>query len=200
MTLDGGLAKQGLGTLALYQPSTYTGPTRVQSGVLACAISAALGGGAVDITTGGKLELDYTGTRAISQLTFDGGALQAGGTYGATGSGAAHINNAHFAGTGTVTVSLGAPVLSVADLSFAAGGVPQFTFNTLAGYKYRLVYNEDLPSTTWSPVISPPNNPAPDGWSATSTGAAMTITDPARPAGRIGSIVSRWRPRNPAPA
>ncbi len=59
-----------------------------------------------------------------------------------------------------------------------SGGVPALTFPTVAGYKYRLLYVDDLASATWLPVISPPNNPEPDGWSAVSTGAPITITDP----------------------
>jgi len=176
-TLDGGLTKQGLGTLALYQNSTYTGPTKVQAGVLACAIAGALGGGAVDLSAGTKLELDYVGTRAISQLTFGGGTPQSAGTWGATGSGAAHIDDLHFAGTGTVSVPLSAPIFPVSGL-VVTGGVPSFNFATTAGYKYRVVYKADLTTPAWLPVISPPNNPAPDGWSAVSTGAPMTITDP----------------------
>jgi hypothetical protein len=59
-----------------------------------------------------------------------------------------------------------------------SGGTPSFTFATVAGYKYRLVYKNELTDTTWQPVINPPNNPGPDGWSAVSTGAPITISDP----------------------
>ncbi|MGN6554673.1 MAG: hypothetical protein ACTHLW_13265 [Verrucomicrobiota bacterium] len=71
-----------------------------------------------------------------------------------------------------------APVLSGSSLSMS-GGVPSFTFATVSGYKYRLVYKNALTDPTWQPVIYAPNYPAPDGWGAVSTGAAATITDSA---------------------
>jgi hypothetical protein len=57
------------------------------------------------------------------------------------------------------------------------GGTPSFTFDTVAGYKYRLVYKNALTDSNWSPVIAPPDYPSPDGWSAVSTGSPMSITD-----------------------
>jgi autotransporter-associated beta strand protein len=69
-----------------------------------------------------------------------------------------------------------APVLAGGAVTMA-GGVPTFNFPTVAGYKYRLVYMNALTDATWQPVIAPPDFPSPDGWSATSTGTAMIITD-----------------------
>jgi autotransporter-associated beta strand protein len=175
------LTKKGSGSVILTKVNSYTGSTLVQAGVLACTVSGALPGGAVDITTGAKLELDYSGTRQVSQLTFNGGAAQPNGTYGATGSGATTIDNTHFAGTGTVTVGPLAPPVPTLPVSglVMSGGVPSFTFPTDAGYKYRMVYNSDVsaPLDSWLPVINAPNFPGPDGWSAVSSGANMTITD-----------------------
>ncbi len=34
-----------------------------------------------------------------------------------------------------------------------------------------------MTNVAWLPVIVPPNFPLPDGWSATSTGVPMSITD-----------------------
>lgn len=175
--VDGGLTKMGLGTLTLLKASTYTGPTKVQAGILACSLAAALGGGAVDISAGAKLQLTYVGTRAVAQLTFNGGAAEPAGTYGATGSGAAHIDDVHFTGTGTLTVGPApTPVLSSSAITMS-GGVASLSFPTVAGYKYRLVYKDVLTAAAWQPVIAAPNNPAPEGWSAPSTGSPMTIND-----------------------
>jgi autotransporter-associated beta strand protein len=179
-TMDGGLTVQGAGTLTLYRPSTYTGPTKVQGGVLACATNTALGGGSLDISTGGSVALNYSGTRTISQLTFNAGSPQPNGTYGATGSGATTIDNTHFSGTGTVTVTPPVPPTPVWSSSAItmSGGVPTFTFATVAGYKYRLVYKNNLTDASWTVVINPPNYPSPDGWGAVSTGTPATISDP----------------------
>jgi hypothetical protein len=58
-----------------------------------------------------------------------------------------------------------------------SNGVPNFTFGTTAGYKYRLVYKNTLTDVSWLPVLAPPDFPLPDGWSATSTGAPMSLSD-----------------------
>jgi len=68
------------------------------------------------------------------------------------------------------------PVLAGSAISFS-GGLPAFTFATPPGYKYRLVYKDTLTNVSWLPVIAPPNFPAPSGWSATSTGGNMSLTD-----------------------
>ena len=76
----------------------------------------------------------------------------------------------------TTLASPPAPVLSGGAVTLS-GGVPTFTFPTVAGYKYRLVYKNALTNVLWLPVISPPDFPSPDGWSATATGTAMSVTD-----------------------
>jgi autotransporter-associated beta strand protein len=58
-----------------------------------------------------------------------------------------------------------------------SNGVPNFTFGTTAGYKYRLVYKNLLTFISWLPVIAPPDFPLPDGWSVTSAGSPMSLTD-----------------------
>ena len=68
------------------------------------------------------------------------------------------------------------PVLPASAVTFS-NGAPTFTFGTTNGYKYRLDYKNALRDATWQPVIAPPNFPGPNGWSPTSTGAPMTITD-----------------------
>ncbi len=175
-TPDGGLTKMGLGTLTLYKASTYTGPTKVQAGVLACAVSTALGGGALDISTGALLQLDYTGTRTIAQLTFNGGAPQAVGTYGGTGSGATHIDPTHFAGTGTVTVV--PPTPPTPELPLAGftrpGGKPTFQIpNTASGFQYTMVYKNALTDPTWTALTGTGTAPG--------NGGTITLSDPSSP-------------------
>jgi len=68
------------------------------------------------------------------------------------------------------------PVLPGSAISFS-GGAPSFSFATVAGYKYRLVYKNTLTSASWLPVIAAPDFALPEGWSATSTGAPMSLTD-----------------------
>jgi len=55
--------------------------------------------------------------------------------------------------------------------------VPGFSFATVAGYKYRLICKNTLTDAVWLPVIALPDFPLPDGWSATSTGAPMALSD-----------------------
>jgi hypothetical protein len=68
------------------------------------------------------------------------------------------------------------PVLPGSAIT-VSNGVPDFTFGTTAGYKYRLVYKDTLTNTSWLQVLAPPDFPLPDGWSATSTGAPMSLMD-----------------------
>ena len=68
------------------------------------------------------------------------------------------------------------PVLPLGQVS-VSNGVPTFTFAGVAGFKYRLVRNNNLTNSIWLPVIAPPNFPPPDGWSVISTGAPMSLSD-----------------------
>ena len=68
------------------------------------------------------------------------------------------------------------PVLPPSAITMPAG-VPSFSFATIAGYKYRLVHKNTLTNVSWLPVIAPPEFPLPEGWSATSTGLTMSLSD-----------------------
>jgi len=68
------------------------------------------------------------------------------------------------------------PVLPASAITML-GGVPGFSFATVAGYKYRLICKNTLTDAVWLPVIALPDFPLPDGWSATSTGAPMELSD-----------------------
>jgi autotransporter-associated beta strand protein len=98
------VTKCGTGTWTLSGTNSFTGPTKVTGGVLGCTKATSLGAGALDISTGAKLHLNFTGTQRIAALTFNGGAAQAAGSYGSTASPATNKNDTYFSGTGTVTV------------------------------------------------------------------------------------------------
>ena len=148
-TGTGGLTKQGLGTLTLLQPSTYTGPTKVQGGTLACATMASLAPTALEIAATAKVDLQYSGTRTIPSLTL-GGAVKGPGVYGLG------TDPTYFTGTGTVTVqppTPPTPTLPPGSFSLAPGGVPTFTnVPTTAGYTYWLTYKNNLTDATWTRI------------------------------------------------
>jgi autotransporter-associated beta strand protein len=276
----GGFTKAGSDTVTLSGASTYTGANVVQTGTLSCSQAASLGSGALSISNGALVNLNFNGTRIVSALRL-GGTNMARGVYGSSSSPATY-RDSHFSGTGTVTVpalititntpataitnsaaalkatlacsgtnaavlaywntvnggtnaavwtnsafvgswtnvvstnisytatsltpnttyyftfrgtNVGGSVWATNVLSLTtlrppspppvllgsaikvSNGVPNFTFATTAGYSYRLVYKNTLTNTSWLPVIAPPDFPLPDGWSAASTGAPMSLSD-----------------------
>ena len=119
----GNLTKSGSGTWTLSGTNTYTGTTSVTGGTLACSSAVSLGGGALNINTGAKLQLHFAGTRQVASLKFNSGTAQANGTYGSTASTATNKNDTYFAGTGTVTVGPLAAVTTTA-LALTSGSTP----------------------------------------------------------------------------
>lgn len=87
--VNGSLVKAGPGTLSLTGANAYAGDTAVQTGTLRLGAAALANSGAVAVTTGASLDLDFAGTDTIRSLEIDG-APQATGTWGAVGSGAEH--------------------------------------------------------------------------------------------------------------
>ena len=123
--IDGGLTKQGLGTLTLLQASTYTGPTKVQGGTLAFATVASVAPTALEIAAAAKVDLTYTGNQNIPSLKI-GVNVKGPGVYGSSSSPAplANQDDVHFAGTGTVTVGVSSGFATWADANNATGQTP----------------------------------------------------------------------------
>ncbi len=91
---DGGLIKNGAGTLTLLQDSSYTGTTKVTAGLLECPTATSLAATPLEISTGAVVHLGYADTRIIPGLKL-GGVAQPSGVYS---------GGTFFTGTGSVTV------------------------------------------------------------------------------------------------
>lgn len=133
-----GLTKIGAGTLILSGTNTYAGTTTVAEGALTLASSGALRANTTLTVAGGTtVNLNYSGTLSLGALVLNG-VSQAAGTYGATGSGADHINNSFFSGTGVLAVGI-RPTLSYVrlggsqlQLSWTVAATLQVQTNSLA--------------------------------------------------------------------
>jgi fibronectin-binding autotransporter adhesin len=128
------LTKSGAGTLVLTGPAnSFSGGTFLNAGTLEVQEDGGLGSGNVTVASGATLQLDSGATHnyindsatvfllgsgkvnlvaaadndTVAALIIDG-ARQPAGTWGATGSGATHLDDTHFAGSGTLAVSPGA--------------------------------------------------------------------------------------------
>ena len=143
----GQLTIAGAGSLTMSSPTanTYSGGTVVAGTLIVSSannLGANVGTASVTVNSGKTLTLasgvfpslqklllkagspvvNLTGANTASQLSFDGGTtFQAGGTWGGTGSGAAHIDSARFTGSGTITISKG-PTSTA--LSLTSGSTP----------------------------------------------------------------------------
>jgi autotransporter-associated beta strand protein len=118
---SGGFTKTGGNTLLLSGTNSFTGTNRIAAGTLACSRSAALGTGPLDISSGAKANLDFSGTRSIASLTLGGTAMPPG-TYGSTASPADNKNDTFFTSTGTGTVTILFPTTTT--LALTSGATP----------------------------------------------------------------------------
>lgn len=85
--VNGGLVKQGAGTLALTGLYAYAGDTSVEAGVLSLTSARLANTADVYLQTGATLNLGFAGMDVIDSLFVDGVSLAAG-LWGAVGSGA----------------------------------------------------------------------------------------------------------------
>jgi autotransporter-associated beta strand protein len=86
----GGLVKSGVGTLSLNGTNSYAGDTTVQAGRLRINSRFLADTADVLLSTGGTLELQFSGSPDVISSLLINGVVQSAGTWGAVGSGAQH--------------------------------------------------------------------------------------------------------------
>jgi autotransporter-associated beta strand protein len=112
ITGSGSFTQAGTGTTTLDAVNAYTGNTTVSNGILKITNPFLADSADVIIGATGKLNLEFDESGGqvadtVDQLTI-GGVGMAIGTYGSSISGAANVDNTHFAGVGVINVT-GAP-------------------------------------------------------------------------------------------
>ncbi|WP_035610491.1 autotransporter-associated beta strand repeat-containing protein [Haloferula sp. BvORR071] len=100
--------KSNTSTWTLSGANTYTGTTTVSGGTLIITNPVLADGAAVNLNTGGTLNLPYAGTDTVDSLLIDG-TLQAPGTWGSLASSAQH-KTALITGTGILLATNGTAV------------------------------------------------------------------------------------------
>ena len=152
---DGGLTKDGPGTLSLTGANTYTGITKVNAGTLAVNGSSINNSNRLTID-GGQVQL--TGAETVGTLYF-GATQQAAGTWGSSSSSAVapFIDDARFTGSGTLIVTSGTGgsgytawqsangTTQAADLDHDTDGVPNGVEHFLGGVADTTGFTTPLP-------------------------------------------------------
>ncbi len=113
--INGALAKQGAGVLALTGSNAYAGDTAVEAGTLRIGSPFLANAADVYLSTGALLDLNFVGADVIDSLFIDG-VSQSAGIWGAEGSGAEYTSPL-LAGSGRLQVSTFIPPPSPADFN-----------------------------------------------------------------------------------
>jgi autotransporter-associated beta strand protein len=101
-TTDGGLTKNGAGTLTITVTGSWTGDTRVNGGTLSFSQTGLADTSAVRLASGGTMDLGFAGTDTIDKLFIDGAGMAAG-TWGSPTSTATN-KSPRFSGNGLLLV------------------------------------------------------------------------------------------------
>lgn len=112
-----GLVKEGAGTWVLGGANTYAGATTINGGTLVADGDSVPDGSRVNINGSGKLQITELVDPVIEVVDtlYINGVQKAAGTYGASGSGAATVDDIHFSGAGVVQVTQGSAPASDYD-------------------------------------------------------------------------------------